>query len=350
MNAKNSVIDLSLFARYPFLSDAGNYVSMFNIDIDDLSKPEHNEILQEAIREIYEVVNGVSEVKHIDDYIKLMAFPVILALLSYIGSKPLINKYAIKKAKEVEEALRHENDDVLCYVASNGFNWTIKPTEKSVFAINFKDYLIASAMFNDQSWKLINQILINGLVYLSKSRLIRLMAAEVQRRIMQIELKREEPPEGIRSIVLKIREAIKKTIFERHDYLEVSGPINTEHFPPCILSIYNDLISGKSVSHIARFILTTFLVSIGLDVDSIINIFQRVADYDPDKTRYQVEHIVGKRGSRTKYATPKCENIKTMGLCLGNCGVKHPLNVYRRRIREKHERKNFFEKKVQGVL
>lgn len=343
---QSNIVSISLLARYPFLSDARNYISMFNINIDDLSKPEHNEILQEAIREIYEIINGVNEERHIDDYIKLMAFPVILAMLSYIGSKTLINKYAIKKAKEIEEVLRHEDDDVLCYVASNGFNWTIKPVGKSIFAINFKDYLIASAMFNDQSWKLINQILINGLVYLSKSKLIRLMAAELQRKIIQIEPKKEEPPESIKNIILKIREVIKKTISERHDYLKASEPVNINSFPPCVLSIYNDLISGKSVSHIARFILTTFLINIGLDVDSIINIFQKVADYDPAKTRYQVEHIAGKRGSRTKYITPKCENIKTMGLCLGNCGVKHPLNAYKRKVRQKHERKNFLKKEI----
>ena len=342
----NVIVNISLLARYPFLNEARRYVSMFNIDINDLSKPEHNEILQEAIREIYEAIGEADGRSCTDDYIKLMAFPVTLAILSYIGSKPLINKYAIKKAKEIEEALRYENDEVLCYVANNGFNWVIKSEGKSIFTMSFKDYLTASAMFNDQPWKLINQILINGLVFLSRSKLIRLMAVEVQKKIMEIEIKKEEPPESIKDIVLKMKEKIGKTVFEHYNYLGISESASTDFFPPCILSIYNDLTSGKPVSHAARFILTTFLVNIGLDIDAIINIFQRVPDYDPVKTRYQVEHIAGKRGGKTKYTTPKCENIKTVGLCLGNCGVKHPLNMYMRKVRQKHERKDFSEKKV----
>jgi DNA primase large subunit len=343
---QNGTINISFLARYPFLDEARRYISTFNIDINDLNKPEYNEILQEAIREIYGAISEAGERSYVDDYIKLMAFPVTLAILSYIGSKPLINRYAIKKAREVEEALRCESDEILCHIANNGLNWVIKPTGKSVFVISFKDYLTVSTMFNDQSWKLINQILVNGLVFLSRNKLIRLMAAGVQKKIMEIEVKKEEPPESIRDIVLKMREKIGETIFKHYNYLKIPESIDTNFFPPCILSIYNDLMSGKSVSHIARFILTTFLVNIGLDIDTIINIFQRVPDYDPAKTRYQVEHIAGMRGGKTKYMTPKCENIKTVGLCLGNCGVKHPINMYMRKVRQKHERKGFSEKEV----
>lgn len=342
----NNVLSVSLLARYPFLNKARDYISAFNVNIDDLHKPENSEILHEALREIYEVINGISRKNNVDDHVKLMAFPTVLAILSYVGSKLLINKYAVKKAKEIERALRHESNEMLCYIANDGFNWTIKPIEKATFAISFKDYLTASTMFSDQPWKLINQILINGLVYLPKSKLIRLISAEVQRRIMRIELKGKEPPESIRDAILKLRSKIKGTYFEQHDYLEFSKPTDISSFPPCILSIYNDLTSGKPVSHAARFILTTFLMSIGLSVDEVVNIFQRVSDYDPVKTRYQVEHIAGLRGGRTKYTTPKCETIKTLGLCLNNCDVKHPLNMYIRRLRLKNERRNISKDKV----
>ncbi|MEM1570427.1 MAG: hypothetical protein QXG56_06890, partial [Candidatus Bathyarchaeia archaeon] len=75
--------------------------------------------------------------------------------------------------------------------------------------------------------------------------------------------------------------------------------------------------------------------------------------------RYQVEHIAGLRGSRTKYTPPKCETLKTHGLCVEGgrfCrGVKHPLSYYRRAIRRigrigEGEKPEVSEKPIQEVL
>ena len=85
-----------------------------------------------------------------------------------------------------------------------------------------------------------------------------------------------------------------------------------------------------------RFGLTSFLVNVGMDIDEIVKLFVSVTDFDEEFTRYQIEHIAGLRGSRTKYTPPTCSTFKTHGVCYNPerlCErIKHPLSFYRRRV------------------
>ena len=58
-------------------------------------------------------------------------------------------------------------------------------------------------------------------------------------------------------------------------------------------------------------------------------------DFDPEKTRYQVEHIAGASG--TEYRPPACDTMATYGNCPGEdelCRkIRHPLSYYERRLR-----------------
>jgi len=53
-----------------------------------------------------------------------------------------------------------------------------------------------------------------------------------------------------------------------------------------------------------RFALTTFLVNIGMPIDQMVSFYTDVTDFDESKTRYQIEHIAGLKGNRTKYTPP----------------------------------------------
>ena len=64
---------------------------------------------------------------------------------------------------------------------------------------------------------------------------------------------------------------------------------------------------------------------------------QSLPDFNERLTRYQVEHIAGGRGSRTKYIPPRCDTLRTHGVCPSMddiCReVRHPLAYYRRKLR-----------------
>ncbi|MEM2739048.1 MAG: DNA primase regulatory subunit PriL, partial [Candidatus Bathyarchaeia archaeon] len=76
----------------------------------------------------------------------------------------------------------------------------------------------------------------------------------------------------------------------------------------------------------------TFLVNIGMPIENIIDLFRNSSDFNERLTRYQVEHIAGERGSRTRYKPPKCQTLQTHGLCIGRnetCKqMTHPLAYY----------------------
>jgi DNA primase large subunit len=75
-----------------------------------------------------------------------------------------------------------------------------------------------------------------------------------------------------------------------------------------------------------------------MPTEKIIDLFRASSDFNERMTRYQVEHIAGKRGSMTRYKPPKCDMSKTHGLCVGDdkaCrGVTHPLAYYSKAIRQ----------------
>jgi len=108
-------------------------------------------------------------------------------------------------------------------------------------------------------------------------------------------------------------------------------------FPPCIKGVYDTIASGRPASHIGRFALTSFLVNIGMTVENVIDLFRSISDFDERMTRYQVEHIAGVRGSRTKYIPPRCDTLRTHGICPSTdeiCKkIRHPLAYYRRKLK-----------------
>jgi len=67
--------------------------------------------------------------------------------------------------------------------------------------------------------------------------------------------------------------------------------------------------------------------------EKVIDLFKSFSDFNERMTRYQVEHIAGERGSRTRYIPPKCGTLKTHGVCINPdelCKrVHHPLAYYR---------------------
>jgi len=133
---------------------------------------------------------------------------------------------------------------------------------------------------------------------------------------------------------------VKRNIPEKMAELDLEsirgGP---ETWPPCMKAIREKLLAGENVSHFANFALASFLVNIGLKPEEILKLYANRPDFNARVARYQVEHIAGLKGSRTKYMTPSCGTMKTNGLCVKNgelCGrIKNPLTYYRRALRKK---------------
>jgi len=200
-----------------------------------------------------------------------------------------------------------------------------------------RSFLKNSIAFQDRKWKLVNRVMINSNIYLTREEAGRLLQEETQKQIQErlSQATRLELPR-----ILEQRTNRLKELLDRRRKTEKSYELPTEivigAFPSCIKVLHDNASSGRHLSHMGRFALASFLLNVGLSAEKIIELFTEASDFDERMTRYQVEHIAGIRGTGTKYSSPNCSTLKTHGLCRSPdeiCkSVRHPLSYYRRKL------------------
>jgi len=329
-------------AKYPFTKEAAEYVKSLGLKIEELTLAEFNSIMNRAEERIKEAVMNFKISKEwISNDVEVLSFPTAIALLSKIKDERIKRRYALSEAKRAYEFLINDEEEKILYIARETFKWKIDFAEAIfnsqlfAFKLHFSDYLRNAVKIKDAKWKLTNRVLKEGYVFITKEEAARLLEEEIQKKILskiedsKIELGNlEERINKIISYLNKLSstpsiELPKKTVFSA--------------FPPCIKKIYEAVTSGGHASHIERFTLTAFLLNLGLKPEDVTQIFKGISDFDEEKTRYQIEHISGARGSGVKYLPPKCSTLKTYGLCVNQdelCKkIKHPLSYYKKSLK-----------------
>ncbi|RLE81142.1 MAG: hypothetical protein DRJ52_04770 [Thermoprotei archaeon] len=335
-----------LWAKYPFTKRALSYIVSKEVELSSLKNDR--EIVESALREIEMAVTRnsrrVREEIVFDPYRNILSFYLVLVLLRTLSNSILNSRFAVYEAKKYSKMLQLEPLESVFRLAEEEFS--IKVSEEEVhgavfYFIGFTDYLRYGAKLGGP-WSLINQIVKEGRVLITRNQLIRILQEAIKVRI----LKMLEKPISDKSIIEELfKEEIDFVISLCKEYsllqeaYELPEEIRGRDFPlypPCMLKIIEDIEKGVNVPHAARFAITAFLLNIGKSVDEVVSLFSRAPDFDERKTRYQVEHIAGLRGSGVKYTTFKCENIKILGFCNPNklcTKIKHPLQYYRLALR-----------------
>ncbi|MHB1867669.1 MAG: hypothetical protein ACYCPP_01840 [Nitrososphaerales archaeon] len=91
----------------------------------------------------------------------------------------------------------------------------------------------------------------------------------------------------------------------------------------CVKESLRLLEKGENVPHYGRFLMATYLLAVGKTVDDIMGLFPKSPDFKKSITQYQVEHIAGMKGGRTKYTVPSCKTLQTHSFCF-----KDPVKCY----------------------
>jgi DNA primase large subunit len=332
-------------AKYPFLKEAAEYVKTLDLKIEDLASPEFSQILERAKERVEEaILYAIVSRKLQNEEIEILSFPTAIMLAAATENPFIKRRYALAEAKQTYNDLKFEPKEKILAVAKN-FQWKITTvdTEENIapyeFKLHFTDYLKNTATMREKKWKLVNRMLTQGNVYLTRNETARLLSEEVRRHVeKRLEIK--ELPKLPQKIT-EIAEKLKNLTLEKVSKAEMEGipkTIKRDAFPPCIKALYDAASKGHHISHIGRFTLTSFLVNIGMLTENIIELFKNFPDFNERMTRYQVEHIAGERGSRTRYKPPKCDTLKTHGLCAEpdeTCRkANHPINYYKRKSKE----------------
>ncbi len=333
-------------AKYPFLKENTEYIKRLNLRIEDLANSELSVALKRAEERVKNAVqNAIVDRKMRNEELEILSFPAAIMLVIATDSSFIKKRYALAEAKRTYEDLKNENPRRLVEIAQ-GFGWQLSINQsvgsQNEFSMNYTDFLKNATHLRDMKWKLVNRVLDNGKVFVSRNETARLLSEEV-RRNLEKRFELEDLPAFPKEI-MEIAEKIKKLSAEKiakTETEEMPQAMVQSAFPPCINALYLAFSSGRHLSHIGRFALTSFLVNIGMPADKVIELFKNISDFNEKMTRYQVEHIAGVTGSRTRYTPPKCDTLRTHGVCTNPddlCRrVRHPLRYYRIRVRSENK-------------
>jgi len=329
-------------AKYPFLKETAEYVKKLGLKIEDLTNPDFARVLERAKERVEEAILHASVTRKLrNEEVEILSFPVAILLAVATENSFIRKRYALAEAKQAYNDMKFENKERILAIAQNfGWKLTINNNVEAPyeFTLHFADYLRNTTHLREKKWKLVNRLLSNGNVCLTRNEAARLLSEEIRKHLeKRVEVKETPkfPPK-----IIEIAEKVKKLSVEKINQAEIEElPKTTVQtaFPPCIKALYQSISSGRHLSHIGRLTLTSFLINIGMQPENVIELFKNFSDFNERMTRYQVEHIAGERGSRTRYIPPKCETLKTHGVCTNPdelCHrIRHPLSYYRRKLK-----------------
>ena len=331
-------------ASYPFLKGAVALVETLNLKVDDLADPGFGKVLDRGERRVSEAIReGVVSEGLGDALIELLSFPVAIMFVTVVGDRFLDRRYAHAEAVRVHELLKTENETRIAKMAREEFSWDVRLVRREFdgkayrFELHFGDYL-RNAPPHEDKWKLVNRMMEDGYVLLTRIEAARLIQVEVEELIRSRVSKRGRIalPEAVQERVDRITRLFEENRTSISGE-ELPSEVVVEAFPPCMRHAFEGLMSGRRASHMERFALTSFLVNAGMELERIVKFFVSVTDFDEQLTRYQIEHIAGLRGSRTRYTPPTCATLRTHGICHSPDAlcrkVRHPLSYYRIKLR-----------------
>jgi DNA primase large subunit len=325
-------------AKYPFLEEAGIYIRESYFDLDDFNRSEFLHIIERATKRVeFALIQGKVFIDLEKYDIELFTFLVSLIIMKYIDEDSAIKKFSLFEARRVEKFLisdlLKEKDLKKNLLISKIFkelfqlNVELEPKKNNLFKMNISDYLQRATQFNEEEWKLINRSVDNGYVYLDGDETVRLIRSEIFKLIYNKikNMNITQIPEQIKIHAILIKNKLTPPV----KYLR-----NRTDFPPCIKKALELLNKSENLPHSARFMLATFMLSSGRSVEEIVLLFQNAPDFNEKITRYQVEHLAGKKGSQTKYSVPACSKLINENLCYAtiDCkGITNPIQFGRKR-------------------
>ena len=331
-------------AKYPFLKEGLILLEGLNFGLEELAGPAFSKVVDRAKERVIEaIVSGEASSNIVDPQTELLSYPIAVMYVTLVSEQFLNRRFSLCEAVRAYSLLQKEDEVRILDIAINEFDWDIKEDIETIdgdvmnLKLSFSDYLRLAAGFHEPKWKLVNRKMENGYVALTDKESARLMQVEVEKWVNE---RVATPSDFPLPLPLQTRlDEIRKVFEENRSKLGGSAlpdEVINEAFPPCINYCLEGLMAGKRASHMERFAPTTFLVNIGMPIDQMVSFYTEVTDFDESKTRYQIEHIAGLKGNRTKYTPPTCNTLRTHRVCRNPdriCDrINHPLSYYRRKI------------------
>lgn len=325
--------DYEYLLKYQFSDEAKKYIISKDINLNNIPQ----DILEKIEKHFVKILDfenharyfKIDNLKIIDKKTNLseeiLIFPISKMILNILENTPLFQAFANYYQKHF---IYFINKD---YESKNykDIEKIIKDIAPGISQDKKGFYLPLVSLLNlelGEDYKLQYSNLDSGNIYFpNKDSLILFLSIVLKKRILRItEINKKEIPKNIQELAKKIKEKYSSLQKQQQEY-SVIKPLTTE-FPPCFQKLYDDLLNGNRLSHIANYHLAVFLYNVGFSYEEILELYKRLPNFDEKIASYQIKNIFAK-----KYAVANCETLKTNGLCVSECKVKHPLQLLKKK-------------------
>ena len=337
-----------LHARYPFLAAARESVATEAVDLATVVEQDRAVVDRARHRVITALEDGTVGEPAREPRVELLSYPVARVLVSLVGERVLVRKYARGEAATAYDRFTADMADTTEFksVESTGLELADLLTEFDLqdeiretpdgdgYRIDVGTYLpLAEDMWEDE-WRLVNRPLDGGEVPIDEDELLTLLREAIRGRIedgLPFDV-----PETIASTLEDDATEIRAVLAD----LDLTQDIDTvvpDLFPPCMKALLDQVQKGEHLPHHSRFAITAFLTSIGMTTDEIVDLYRVNSSFGEEMTRYQTDHIRGD-SSPTEYSPPSCATMQSYGDCVNKddlCErIPHPMAYYENRIDE----------------
>ena len=347
-----------IHARYPFLQSARRAVDEAGVDLAAVVAEEDAVVERGRQRVEWALTDGTVGDAHDVDRIELLSYPVARVLVSLVDAHVCTRRYARAEAATAHERFLTDFSDSgkFAYGTTEGVSLPDllaefdlagdvravgAPIEEAEsYRVDVGAYLELAADKRGDEWRLVNRELADGEVPIDDEELLALLRQAIEQRVEEgLPL---SVPDVIADELAEAVESIEETLSE----LDLTRDIDTvvpELFPPCMKHLLDRVQKGEHLEHHSRFAIASFLTSIGMTTDEIVDLFEVNPGFGEEATRYQVDHIRGAT-SPTEYSPPACATMQSYGDCIDKDDIctevideSHPLNYYEHRIDESDE-------------
>jgi len=341
-----------IHARYPFTAAARGAVDEADVDLAQVVASDESVVARGLERVEWALTEGEVGEPHRRTRVELLSYPVARVLVSLVDERVLTRKYARAEAATAHERFVEEFAATTEYKSTRSerltqadllaeFDLTSAVRESPEgYRVDVGAYLdLAADQWGDE-WRLVNRVLADGEVTVTAEELHELLRQAVRHRVADgLPLSVPNPiAEHLDDEVAQVRETLSN--------LDLTREIDTvvpELFPPCMKHLLDQVQKGEHLEHHSRFAIASFLTSIGMTTDEIVDLFQVNPGFGEDATRYQVDHIRGAT-SPTEYSPPSCATMQSYGDCYNKDDVcedvideSHPLNYYEHMLDQEDE-------------
>ncbi len=329
-----AIDDRAVLSRYPFLPQATEHVRALllqnDISIEGLVEEPwlvevrnrgglrvKESIIHEEGVDASTVLDLSSEVGQMTESLSFL-YAMLLVCASF--DDRLLARWAEGEASRGDSLFGEDDShfEVLAKTYLSDIRIVRQESGKPVWAIPVADFIELCPRISGDYWRLPNRPVERGWVHMdptgdesSQQRVSRLLKERIRRDLLARCAERMDRMDDRFAGLLaeQAGEVVGVLQAQAAHRVELSGA-EPEDWPPCMANAVLELASGVNVNHVGRVFLAAMSSAIGLERSQCTGFFAGAPDYDPDTTRYQVDHVYD--GGYTPHG---CQTLKINARC-----------------------------------